>query len=132
MSRSSGRAQVEPLAALVALAVVCAGLSLYAGALDGALALGRSDDADSSAAPVVDRVRTHLAPAGVADPDGLDGVVGLAPDGRRLNATVACRHRTWATGPEPPAGADRATESVAVRLAPGRVEPCRLAVVVWS
>ena len=134
MSRSSARrGQVEPVAALVALAVVCAGLSLYAGVLDGVLATDHaSPGVDSTAESVADRARSHLAPAGVADPDRLDAVAGTAPDGYHLNATLACRDRTWTAGPTPPARADHATEPVSTRVTPGRVRPCRLAVVVWS
>ncbi|MWG35426.1 DUF7285 family protein [Halomarina oriensis] len=135
MSRSSGRdapvgrgrGQVEPVAALVALAVVCAALSLYAGVLDGALA-GVSTDDDGPAEQVADRVRDRVAPAGVAAPPRLSAVT----DGYRFNATLACRERAWTTGAPPPVGASRAREPVSVRVAPGVVRPCRLVVVVWS
>lgn len=142
MSRSSGRdgsegrrrGQVEPLAALVALAVVCAALSVYASVLDGALTGAPSVD-DGTAGQVTDRVRERVAPAGVAVPSRLSDVTGdagVAPDGHRLNATLACHDRTWAVGTSPPPGASHVREPVSVRVAPGAVRPCRLAVVVWS
>ncbi|MFC5970636.1 hypothetical protein ACFPYI_04755 [Halomarina salina] len=139
MSRSSARrGQVEPVAALVALAVVCAALSLYAGVLGDTLAVTGGSSSDPTAESVADRARGHLTPAGVADPDRLDGVPGTAPDGYRLNATLACRDAgagtggEWTVGPAPPSTAERAVVPVSVRVAPGRVRPCRLAVVVWS
>lgn len=138
MSRSSARrGQVEPVAALLALAVVCAALSLYAGVLGDALAVTDDSSSDSTAESVADRARAYLAPAGVADPERLDDVLGTAPDGYRLNATLTCRDvggetgREWTAGPTPPSTAERAVEPVSVRVALGRVRPCRLAVVVW-
>ena len=132
MSRSSARrGQVEPVAALVALAAVCAGLSLYAGVLDDARAVG-PDETATTAPVVADRARARLAPTAVADPDRLERALGAAPDGYRLEATLACPDERWTVGPEPPAMADRATVPVSVRVAPGRVRPCRLGVVVWA
>lgn len=132
MSRSSARrGQVEPVVALVALAVVCAGLSLYAGVLDGALVADDSPSA-STARSVAERARAHLAPTGVADPRRLDGVSEAAPEGYRVNATLACRDGEWTVGPGRPSTAPRAVQRVSVRIAPGRVRPCRLAVGVWS
>ncbi|WP_250873469.1 DUF7285 family protein [Halomarina rubra] len=125
------RAQVEPLAALLALTVVCTGLSLYAGVLDGALDRG-VDEHDSTADLAADHVRARLAPAGVAAPARLDGVGAAAPDGYHLDATLTCRDEEWTTRATAPPSADRVTEPVSVRVAPGRVRPCRLTVAVWS
>lgn len=133
MSRSSARrAQVEPLTALVALVVVCAGLSLYAGVLDD-VSVRTADDAEAPTAGVVtDRVRAHLAPAGVAVPERLDGVTTVDSAADRLNASLTCSDEQWSSGPTTPSTARRATEPVSVRVAPGRIDPCRLTVAVWS
>lgn len=130
-SPATDRGQVEPVAALVALAVVCAALSVYAGVLDGVLTSTLTTD-DGTAEQVADRVRERVAPAGVADPRRLHSATRATPGGHRLNATLACREQSWSVGPSPPTGASRVREPVSVRVAPGEVRPCRLAVVVWS
>lgn len=138
MSRSSGRrAQVSPMAALVAVVAVGIGLSLYAGALDAST---RPPDTgvEPTAGTVADRTVDVLAPAGVATPARLAELAGpsprlhVVPAGYRLHATLAADGRRWRVGPSPPADVHRATRAVGVRVAPGRVVPGRLEVVIWS
>ncbi len=140
MSRSSARrAQASPLTALVALLAVAAGLSLYAGVLD--TSLRAPGGPDPTAGTVADRTLDSLAPAGVATPDRLAGLRDAAtrsrvvPAGHRVNVTLTVRGDRWRAGPSPPARSGRPAEAVrttSVRLAPGRVVPGRLRVVVWS
>ena len=135
MSRSSRRepsgrrrGQTEPLAALVALFAVCAGVSLYATALGGSIPTA---DRDLSA-PTLDRVHDAGSRAGVVHPRTLSTAVDAGPDGRGVNATLSADGRRWSVGPTPPARADRASRTVSVRLGPGRIAPGRLTVRVWG
>lgn len=129
MSCSSGRAQTEPLAALIAVAAVAIGLSLYAGVLEDVL-----DDPPQRdhAEPALDRVERTVAPAGVVRPNRLDDALASGPDGYRLNVTVTADGRRWSKGPDPPsATVDRAVRRVSVAVEPSEVEPGELRVVVW-
>lgn len=126
MSRWSARGQVEPLAAFVAMASVCLGLSLYAGVVADALP-GR-DSPDTEAA--LDAVHDRLAPNGVASPEGFSAAV-RPPDGLQLNATLTTTAERWTSGPTPPATATSASRRLSVRLAPARVRPATLRVTVW-
>jgi len=131
MSRSSDRGQVEPLAALVVLLAVCAAVSTYAAALDGASHEGDRD----LATPTLDRVVDRLAAGGVADPDRRGRARHAGPAGYRLNVTVAAAGQRWFAGPTPPghrADTDTAARSLSVRLAPGRIRPGRVRVEVWA
>lgn len=126
---SSDRGQTEPLAALLAVAFVGIGLSLYAGVLEDAL--GEPPERDH-AEPTLDRVERTVAPAGVARPKRLGDALANGPDGYRLNVTLTTADRRWPTGPAPPnATVDRATRQVSVAVGPGDVAPGELAVVVW-
>lgn len=128
MSRSSARGQTEPLAALVAVAALGIGLSMYAGVLDATL----PTDRDRSVAPAAaERVDQRVAPDGVADPDLVPESHAVGPDGYATNVTLRAAGEGWSSGPAVPAGADTATERLGVRLGPGRVEPGRLTVTVW-
>lgn len=135
MSRSSARrGQVEPLAALVALVAVGAGVSLYAGALADA----RTDRGgfDPTVETVADRALEHVAPVGVARSVRMSELPSVAPSGHRLNATLTCGDDRWTVGPSAPAtaspAASRATRPTSVRVAPGRIRPGTLRVVIWS
>lgn len=121
------RGQTEPLAALVALFAVCAGVSLYATVLGGVAPAADRDLAD----PALERVRDAASEGGAVRPCALSTAVDAGPDGRRLNATLSAGDRRWSVGPTPPARADRASRAASVRLAPGRVRPGRLSVRVW-
>jgi hypothetical protein len=128
MSRSSARrGQVEPLAALVALAAVCAGVALYADALVGAVP---SPDRDV-ARPALVRAHDHLTDDGVARPARLGTVP--SPAGYRANLTLRAADREWVAGPAPPdRRVDAADRVLGVRLGPGRVAAGRLRVEVWQ
>lgn len=128
MSRSSRcRAQVEPLPALVGVAVVASALSLYAGAVP---AVGPTTDRLPTE-PTADRVVAALGNGSVAHPGTVDDLQSLAPDGFRLHVSLRTADRNWQTGPTPPDRAASAERSVPVRVGPGRVVPGRLTVVVW-
>jgi hypothetical protein len=131
MSRSSARAQVEPIAALVCLLAVCAAVSVYATALAGA---GYGTERDV-ATPTLDRVVDRLAAGGVAVPDRTERARRAGPAGYRLNVTVAAAGARWHAGPMPPgrrADTGTAARTISVRLAPGRVRPGRVRVEVWA
>ncbi|MFD1634810.1 DUF7285 family protein [Haloplanus ruber] len=132
MSRSSGRGQVEPTAALVVLLAVSSAVSAYAVALNG---VGAEHQADRAlAGPTLDRVTSVLVTGGVAAPTRTERAHRTGPDGYRLNVTVAAAGRRWYAGATPPRGAttDAAGRAMSVRLAPGRVRPGRVRVEVWS
>jgi hypothetical protein len=126
---ATSRAQVEPLAALAAVFAVCVGLVLYAGVLSSAtLETGRD-----LAEPTLDRVSDRISTGGVAVPDRLDAATAVGPAGYELNLSVTAADRRWSVGPAPPQSAtDTASRSTGVHVLPGRVEPGRLRVVVWS
>jgi hypothetical protein len=134
MSRSSARGQVEPTAALVVLLAVCAAVSTYATVLNGA---GHEAEREV-AAPTLDRVVDRVAVGGVAEPSRRRRAQRAGPAGYRLNVTLAAAGRRWHAGPKRPgpgaaAGTDTdaATRTLGVRLAPGRIRPGRVRVVVW-
>ncbi|MFC7155587.1 hypothetical protein ACFQPA_08960 [Halomarina halobia] len=130
MSRSSGRrAQVEPVAALVALVALSLAVSLYAGVAVESVAPDADDG--GTAATAADRAVALVAPAGVATPADLPAVTDAAPAGYRLNATLSAGGERWHLGPAAPSTAPHATRPVSVRLSPGRVVPGTLSVVVW-
>jgi hypothetical protein len=123
------RAQVEPLAALAAVFAVCVGLALYAGVLSSVTPETSRDLAE----PTLDRVHDHVSTGGVTVPGRLDAATAVGPEGYDLNLSVTADDRRWSVGPTPPASAaDTASRSAGVRTTPGRVEPGRLRVVVWS
>ncbi|WP_435069512.1 DUF7285 family protein [Haloplanus sp. C73] len=131
MSRSSDRGQVEPTAALVVLLAVCGAVSTYAVALGNA-------DVDSTrdlASPTLDRVADRIERGGVVRPTRLNRTGGAIPDGYHGNVTVAAAGEHWTAGPMPPGrrgdSVDTATRRLSVRLAPGRIRPGRVRVVVW-
>lgn len=130
MSRSWDESgQVEPLAALAAVFAVCVGVSLYAGALDGALVESADPDRADHA---LDAVERNLSTLGVVYPRRLGSVLAVAPSGYRMNVTLVTDDRRWSVGTAPPTTAQAATRRVSVRSAPARLRPGRLRVVLWS
>lgn len=144
MSRSSGerpfrvgdRAAVEPIAALVAVAVVGAALGLYVVALDDA----STDQNSPAAAATLDRIEPVVTVGGVVEPDRLNGLgefrfaalVELEADGEtwRVRSGVDApepddvkRDRTAADASDRDARSEStsvAERSVTVRVGPGR------------
>ena len=129
MSRSSARAQVEPIAALVAVLAVGIGLSLYAGALDDRLAASGNDR--DRAGTAADRLVVELSAFDAVEPPTSKEVTAAAPTNYALNATLTTDGHRWTAGPAPPGEADRTERNVSVRVSPGRVRPGRLEVSVW-
>lgn len=123
------RAQVEPLAALAAVFAVCVGLALYGGVLSSVIPETSRDLAE----PTLDRVHDRVSTGGVTVPERLDSAQAVGPEGYELNLSVMADDRRWVVGPTPPASADdTASRATGVRVIPGRVDPGRLRVVVWS
>lgn len=129
MSYSSGRAQVEPLAALAAVFAVGVGLSLYAGALDGALASLATDRTVAPAA--ADRFLTAASTFGAVEPPIEEAAAEARPTAHRLNATLRAGDASWTAGRPAPASAACERRRVGVRVAPGRVRPGSLEVCTW-
>jgi len=128
MSRSSDRALVEPLPALVAVVVVGLALGLYAGVLDDTLPESRER---RTASHVADRIEATASTAGVVQPGRLSNSTAVAPDGYETNVTLTSEARRWAVGAPPPSDGDVATRRVSVDHGNGTVRPGRLTVVVW-
>lgn len=128
MSRSSDRAATEPIAALVAVFAVSAGLALYAGVLDETLAMATTDR--DIAGPTADAVEQRLTTAGVVDPDRIDDSLRAIPTGYEGNVTLRAEHR-WSVGERPPADAATDRRTVSVALGPATVRRGTLRVRVW-
>lgn len=132
---SAIRAQASPTAALVAVAAIGIGLSLYATILAG---VAPTPDQDV-AGPTLERVHDAVTSAGVADPEQLSEAVGAGPAGYDLQITLSVDNSRWTAGAKPPGQAENgvhpetetATRWVAVRTSPGTVAAGRLQVVVW-
>lgn len=137
---STTRAQVEPLAALVAVFAVGVALTTYAGVLDATLPTpGRN-----LAEPTVERAEHEIAEQGIVAPEDLSEGLSAGPDGYRLNLTLVAADQTWHAGAMPPANigassAERTAENaidtaetiVSVRVGPGRIRSGRLRAAVW-
>lgn len=159
MREGSDRAQTEPLASLVAIAVLALALGLYGMYLTDSLP-GASDR--SVEGPTLDRVWRAIASDGVFDPAAVSGSewtagdapVGLAsvidppvlPQGRSVyiavtvidqsrGTTTVAREQFApdgsATTIDRPEGVDRKTRAVPVRTVPGSVIGGKLVVEVW-
>lgn len=135
MSRSSGRAQVEPVVALVAAVVVSVGLGLYAGATDEHLERIDQRTADAAtttlAHQTADRVADTARVDGTVRPGRLSAAVASGPAGYRVHATLRTRTGRWTAGPPAPGGAVGVERRVTVHLGPGRARPGSLRVWVW-
>lgn len=130
MSRWSPRerAQTEPIAALVALFAVCAGLALYAGVAAEATPSAEPDAAE----PALERLSTVAVEDGAVDPEDLPDPDAIVAGGREARITLEYGSAASYAGPEPPEDAARASRPVAVRFEPGVRRPGRLIVEVWS
>lgn len=130
MSRSSARrAQVEPVAALAAVVAVCAGVTLYAAAVQGVLPGERSV---SVAEPALTGVEDRLTTFGVAEPEQLPVTTAAAPDGYAMNVTLSAGDECWSVGPPPVEETEIARQRLSIRTAPGIVREGRLRVEVWT
>ena len=128
MRRSSGRGQVEPLAALAAVFAVSVGLTVYAGVLDDAIP---GQPAPETPETVLEGVDRSLESAGVTHPARLNAAMATVPDGWHANLTLTVADQQWQRGPTPPSSVDRERRRVSVRVAPQRIEAGQLRVVVW-
>lgn len=144
--RRQPRAQSEPLAALLAVTVVCGAISLYAGVLGGVATESGSDR--ELAEPTADAVRADLASSGAIDAETTIGAAiepDSLPEGASVSITVTVvaddgRIKTVASAAFDSAGRPvtdselgnhrRVTRPVPVRLRPGEVRPGRLVVEV--
>ena len=132
MSRSSARrAQVEPLPALVAVAVVCLAVGAY-----GAVRLDVLPASDDGAP--AEQVLTDAVDAATADGELIVDLSrlnsqGVAPPGYEVAVTLTAEHREWTAGASnAPPDAATASKPVPVRTRSGRVVPGRFVVEVWS
>jgi hypothetical protein len=129
MSSSSGRGQVEPLAALAAVFAVGIGLVLYAGALDATLPA--LEDEREMAPAATDRFVAEASSFGAVAPPFGDAAAAARPTGYHLNATVRARTTAWTVGRPAPPSAECQRRRVGARTAPGRIRPARVEVCVW-
>jgi hypothetical protein len=130
MSRSSARrAQVEPLPALVAVAVLCLAVGGYASVRTDVLPVDGSDaPADEVLSDTVDAASEPGTV--VVDPANITVVTPTAYDAA---VTVTAGDREWTAGATaPPSDAAAASRRVPVRIGPGRVRPGRITVEVWA
>lgn len=142
---SRSRGQTEPLAALIAVTVVCVVISLYVGALS--TVVGQSESERRLAESSMDGIWRDISSEGVfevdteiaeaASPSSIpDGhtvaveVTVVAPDGSEHTAGSARLGESGANGP--PEDAQRASRPVSVERTAGDVRPGRLVVEVWS
>ena len=131
MSRSSARrAQVEPVAAVVAVLALCLALAAY-----GAVSEGVLPDRESSAPAdqVLDDAVDAATAAGsvVVSPAHLTGDV--TPAGYEVSVRLTASERSWTVGADsPPPDATSASRRVPVRVTPEDVQPGRLTVEVWQ
>lgn len=126
---SDRRAQVEPLAAIVAVATVGVAIGLYAGVLEDVTGTGEERETVEIA---IDRVTDRAGTAGVLAPDRLDGALEAVPSGWDANVTLAVDGRTITVGPDPPHDeTTTASRRIGVRTDPGVIRPGRLELRAW-
>lgn len=130
-SRSSAperRGQASPTAALVAVAAVGIGLSLYATVFAGVVPTADRD----VATPTLSAVHEVVAPASVAEPARLEAALDAGPTGWSVQIELRVAGQQWSAGtaPAPDADTQSAGRRVPVRTSPGRVRSGWLRVVV--
>jgi len=116
------------MTALVAVAAVGLGLSLYAVVFAGVAPTADRDVAE----PTLSRVHGAVAPAGVVEPGRLESALDTGPTGWTLYIELRTGSRQWRSGEAPISDADTQTSGrrVAVRTASGHVRSGWLRVVV--
>ena len=146
--RRRTRGQTEPLAALVAVAVVCVAISIYAGFLSGlvpqlgedrSVAEGTServwhaiseDGIYNASAPLADEIAVETLPQGhyvaisvtyVGEDGPLESIAAGTFDAHADPVTL-----------DPPADAERHERAIPIKHRPGDIQPGTLQVVVWS
>ena len=97
------RAQTSPIVALIALFVVCMGVSLYATTLTD---IFQSTSDRELAGPTADRIIDIHAPGGVLDPTQVNvtptsGSTSI-PHGYQTNISIHTDSQKWQYGPHPP------------------------------
>lgn len=129
MLSSSGRAQVEPLAALAAVFALGVGLTLYAGTVDSTLP---SLTTDRAVAPTAaDRLVAEASSLGAVEPPLERAADSARPTGYELNVTLRADGTTWTAGASRRAAGDCHRRGVSAHVAPGQVRPALLEVCVW-
>jgi len=123
VSSSAGRAQIEPLPALVAVSAFVAALGFYAVAFHGVPADTDRNVEGLALAHVVASAST----GGVLVPDAIDPE---PPHGYEMATVVRADGGVWRTGPRPPDGAPSATTTALVRTDSGE-QVGRVRVWVW-
>lgn len=126
---SARRAQVSPVAALLAVVVACAGLSLYVGGLDRVLPGSDERRVERRAADDVERT---ISVGSVVRPSRLSSGLDAVPDGYHGNVTLAVGDERWTAGKARPDTADALARPVSVRRGPGRIRTGTLRVAVWQ
>lgn len=129
MPYSSDSGQTEPIAALVAVFALGAGLSIYVGVLDATLPLLSPEHEITPIA--AERLTAERSSLGAIHPP-IDGAVADSrPSGHELNATLRADGSAWSGGPTRPDGPDCLQRSVSVRVGPGQVRRGVLEVCTW-
>lgn len=115
VSSSARRGQVEPLPALIALAVFALALSMYGTVFTG-LPLPGDDDVSEA---TITRVTDTITEGVVVQPDRLDRLEGHVPSG--TGVLVRANGRTWGWGPDASRGGESVTRQVLVQTSQGAV-----------
>lgn len=121
------RGQVEPLAALAAVAALGLVLALYAGVLETTTPTPEPEVEDAALLRTVGALRTGA----ILDPEAVGRAAAAAPRGYRLRVTVRAANRTWSGGPEPPGDTVSAARVAPVRISRGTAVSGRVRVEVW-
>jgi len=138
------RGQSEPLAALIAVAVVCAAISLYVGTLSNVV--GQSGSERTVAESSMDGIWRDVSEGGVYDRNTNIGAAvspSSVPDGYAVAVEITVvagdgTERTVASArfgdgaATPPEDAQRESRPVSVERTAGDVRPGRLVVEVWE
>jgi len=127
------RGAVLPIPALIAAAVVCLSLSVYATTLH-----------DRDPGPERSVIRPATADAleaasesGIVEPSRLDDALATIPEGYEANLTVRAEGERRSVGPAPPGDASSGdaevrTRVVTIRVGQGQFRPGEFEVILWS
>ncbi|MFB6267035.1 MAG: hypothetical protein ABEI31_05190 [Halodesulfurarchaeum sp.] len=127
MFSSARRGQVEPLPALIALAVFAIALSVYGVAFANVTLGGHA----TSEGAILTNALASVTEGTVVRPHRLEAGLASAPDGHRLAIVVRVDGRVWRAGPSPPTDARTITRTVLVQTADG-ARPGRIRVSTWT